>query len=87
MKRGFGMGDYQNYSNHDGYSKHDSYSKHDGYSKYPSHSKKDNNCEVRAKEQIPLADATTPLVLGGARLSAFKIPVILAEREIQIVVE
>lgn len=62
-------------------------SNHNDHSNNCDNAMKADNCEVKAKGQIPLADALTPLVLGPTRLTAFKVPVILAEREIQVVVE
>ena len=56
------------------------------------HSKQDDsakqeNCEVQAIEQIPLADAPTTVITGPAVATRIKVPVVVAERLLQIVVE
>ena len=50
-------------------------------------SKQVNNCEVNAKEQIPLTDTLQPVVTGPTVLTRIKTPVVVAERLLQIVVE
>ena len=50
-------------------------------------SKQDHNCEVNAIEQIPLTDAAQPVITGGAVETRIKVPVVVAERLLQIVVE
>ncbi len=50
-------------------------------------SKQDKNCEVNAIEQIPLADAPQPVITGPAVATRIKVPVVVAERLLQIVVE
>ena len=50
-------------------------------------SKQDPNCEVNAIEQIPLTDTVQPVITGGAVATRIKVPVVVAERVLQIVVE
>ena len=56
------------------------------------HSKQDDcakqeNCEVQSIQQVPLADENTDIVGGQNVATRIKVPVVLAERTIQIVVE
>ena len=48
---------------------------------------KQENCEVRSMQQVPLADNDTDIVRGADVATRIKVPVVLAERTIQIVVE
>ena len=49
---------------------------------------KQDNCEVQATQQVPLADENTPVnTQTPAVIRRLKVPVVLAERTIQIVVE
>ena len=48
---------------------------------------KQDNCEVQATQQVPLADENTPVITAPAVITRIKVPVVLAERTIQIVVE
>ncbi len=77
----------QNYSNQNSYSHNDCNSNQNNYSKNAGHSSnKGNNCEVRAKEQIPLTPSVTPVVTGPT-VARTKVPIVLAEPTLQIVVE
>ena len=57
------------------------------------HSKQDDcakqeNCEVQAIQQVPLADENTHIISRHQHVvTRIKVPVVLAERTIQIVVE
>ena len=67
----------------------------DNYYQDHHHSKQDDcakpkqdNCEVQATQQVPLADENTPVnTQAPAVIRRLKVPVVLAERTIQIVVE
>ena len=57
------------------------------YSKQDDCAKQDN-CEVQAIQQVPLADENTPVnTQTPAVTRRIKVPVVVAERTIQIVVE
>ena len=65
------------------------------YQDHAHHSKQDDcakpkqdNCEVQAIQQVPLADENTPVnTQTPAVIRRIKVPVVVAERTIQIVVE
>ena len=56
------------------------------YCEPPVPHKKDD-CEVTATNQIPLVDEYTSIITGPAFVRRLKVPVVLVERTIQIVVE
>ena len=61
---------------------------HDSHSKDACCPAKQDNCEVQANQQVPLADENTPVITQApAVIRRLKVPVVLAERTIQIVVE
>lgn len=68
------------------------YSSNDGYSMGDSYSKQGKNCKpaedhgVKSQQQIPVTDSGLEFTLTP-QAARFKIPVILAERTLQIVVE
>lgn len=69
------------------------YSMNDGYSMGDSYSKQGKNCKpaedhgVKSQQQIPVTDSPVTPVLSPLTTPLFKIPVVLAERTLQIVVE
>ena len=71
----------QHYSSNDGFPMKDSYPKHGkGQSKGEDHG-------VKSNQQIPVTDSDVTLVPSDLFTPTFKVPVVLAERTLQIVVE
>ena len=71
----------QHYSSNDGFPMKDSYPKHGkGQSKGEDHG-------VKSNQQIPVTDSDVTLVTSPLTTPTFKIPIVLAERTLQIVVE
>ena len=71
----------QHYSSNDGYSMKDSYPKHG------KNQKQGENHGVKSEQQIPVTDSDVTLVPTALPTPTFKVPVVLAERTLQIVVE
>lgn len=71
----------QHYSSNDGFPMKDSYPKHGkGQSK-------GEDLGVKSNQQIPVTDSDVTLVTSPLPTPTFKVPVVLAERTLQIVVE
>lgn len=85
MERGFKMKD--NYYSGHGDSGHDGYSAHDGHMD-PEHCvPKKVDRGVKSKQMTLLPDETVPTFDQAAEERVIKVPVVLAERTLQIVVE
>lgn len=69
------------------YSKNDGHSKNDGYSKQAKNCKPGEDTGVKSNQQIPVTDSEVTLTTSPLTTPTFKIPVVLAERTLQIVVE
>lgn len=69
------------------YSKNDGHSMNDGYSKQAKNCKPGEDTGVKSNQQIPVTDSDVTLVPSPLTTPTFKIPVVLAERTLQIVVE
>lgn len=81
MKEGFYIMSDQNFSSNDGYSMNDS------YSKQAKNCKPGEDFGVKSNQQIPVPDSPITPIASPLLTPFFKIPVVLAERTLQIVVE
>lgn len=66
---------------------YDGHSMNNGYSKQAKNSKQGEDHGVKSHQQIPVSDSAVTLVGSPLPTPFFKIPVVLAERTLQIVVE
>lgn len=69
------------------YSMNDGHSMKDGYAKQGKNCKPGEDFGVKAHQQIPVSDSPVTLVGSPLVTPFFKIPVVIAERTLQIVVE
>ena len=76
----------QNFSMNDGHSMKDGHSMNDGYAKQGKNCQPAKDHGVKSHQQIPVTDS--PIIPVATPITPFfKIPVVLAERTLQIVVE
>lgn len=72
---------------YDGHSMNDGYSMKDSYPKHGKGQNKGEDSGVKSSQQIPVTDSDVTLVPSPLPTPTFKVPVVLAERTLQIVVE